>query len=445
MASNISVVSGLQIKNSWAGAGIASFVHIVSVDKSVNILFDCGTVEPSTLSATHVFCTHGHMDHIGGCVSHARSRGLHGKKATYFVPECCKEGLLEQKAACEKMDGQEIPMNVRTCKPGEFIRLSKQFRVRAFRTEHRVPSQGYAVYYQPPATLKEEFIGRSTEEMRELARGGAQLKDVAEEVLQLVYTGDSTFRGLCSEDNRFLFSAPILIMECTYLTDLSSTAAASTAIAGSSRSRSGKLAYSVDDSSGDSNGHDQASAGSLTLSAVAGDHAKALEYGHIHLDDVIRNAHLFDQVQYLVFVHLSMKYQPYYRALEIFRAVLPPELLAKSFSCLKALGSANYVTKLALTPSGGRSAGSSRSPSPSNPSSRARGVSGEARKRREEDEFADPDCEKKVVGYGWGSYKRTVRRGPDGEGEVPVSVKQAVRTLSLSAVSGVGDPLADSD
>ena len=39
MASSISVVSGLQVKNCYSGAGLASFVHVTTPDKSVNILF----------------------------------------------------------------------------------------------------------------------------------------------------------------------------------------------------------------------------------------------------------------------------------------------------------------------------------------------------------------------------------------------------------------------
>jgi ribonuclease BN (tRNA processing enzyme) len=402
---SISIASGLQIKNSWTGAGISSFVHVVSADKSTNILFDCGSVEPSVLSASFVFCTHGHMDHIGGCVAHARARCLHTKSATYYVPECCKEGLLEQKSACEKMDGREIPMNVRICRPGEYVRVSKSFRIRVFQTEHRVPSQGYAVYYQPPACLKAEFVGVPADEMRELARSGVQLKEPAEEVLQMVYTGDSTFRGLCSPENMFIFSAPVLIMECTYLKPAP--------VAG-------------DDVLGDT-------ASSFELE---GDRAKAVEYGHVHLDDVLNNAHMFDEVEHLVFVHLSMKYQPYYRALEIFRAYLPPELLCKAFCCVKALGSANFLTKIA---NGARSAASSRSASPSTPSARARGGHGEARKRRDDAAPSEQDLEWKQVGYGWGSYKRTVRRAAQ---EADTS-GPAVGSLTLSSSTSPPPPAAE--
>jgi ribonuclease Z len=39
-----------------------------------------------------------------------------------------------------------------------------------------------------------------------------------------------------------------------------------------------------------------------------GDRAKAIEWSHVHLDDIIDNAHLFENVQRLVLVHISQKY-----------------------------------------------------------------------------------------------------------------------------------------
>jgi ribonuclease BN (tRNA processing enzyme) len=46
----------------------------------------------------------------------------------------------------------------------------------------------------------------------------------------------------------------------------------------------------------------------MELTYLDGDRSKAAEWGHIHLDDVISNAHLFESVQRLVFVHISQKY-----------------------------------------------------------------------------------------------------------------------------------------
>ena len=73
-----------------------------------------------------------------------------------------------------------------------------------------------------------------------------------------VYTGDTTLSGLLQYDSSaFIFRSHTLIIEVTYLD---------------------------------------------------GEKAKAEKYGHVHIEDIVENAHLFYEVEHLVFVHLSQKY-----------------------------------------------------------------------------------------------------------------------------------------
>lgn len=51
---------------------IANSIHIKGIGKQCDILFDCGMLDEEMLSAKHIFVTHGHTDHIGACISHAR-------------------------------------------------------------------------------------------------------------------------------------------------------------------------------------------------------------------------------------------------------------------------------------------------------------------------------------------------------------------------------------
>lgn len=73
-----------------------------------------------------------------------------------------------------------------------------------------------------------------------------------------MYTGDTTLAGLTQYDsNAFIFRARTLIIEVTYLD---------------------------------------------------GEKGKAEKYGHVHIEDIVENEHLFQDVEHLVFVHLSQKY-----------------------------------------------------------------------------------------------------------------------------------------
>jgi len=94
-----------------------------------------------------------------------------------------------------------------------------------------------------------------------------------------VYTGDTTLSGLLQYDsNAFIFRSHTLIIEMTYLD---------------------------------------------------GEKAKAEKYGHVHIEDIVENAHLFYEVEHLVFVHLSQKYSLRYSHVNI---------LSFHFFCGTALG-----------------------------------------------------------------------------------------------------------
>jgi hypothetical protein len=54
-----------QIHRLWSEAGVMSCIQVKGESKYDNFLFDCGLYEQETISANHVFITHGHLDHIG--------------------------------------------------------------------------------------------------------------------------------------------------------------------------------------------------------------------------------------------------------------------------------------------------------------------------------------------------------------------------------------------
>jgi ribonuclease BN (tRNA processing enzyme) len=78
---------------SWSKAGVGTTIHVQGLGKQANMLFDCGHLDEAEFSAKHVFISHGHVDHIGSCIIHARGKALSGKPATYYVPPHCVEPL----------------------------------------------------------------------------------------------------------------------------------------------------------------------------------------------------------------------------------------------------------------------------------------------------------------------------------------------------------------
>jgi Predicted exonuclease of the beta-lactamase fold involved in RNA processing len=89
----------LRITGCWTKAGISSCVLVQDSISGNELLLDCGYFSPETLKAGVVLVTHGHIDHIGSCIAHARARALSKQPAVYFVPTGLVSALQQAKAA----------------------------------------------------------------------------------------------------------------------------------------------------------------------------------------------------------------------------------------------------------------------------------------------------------------------------------------------------------
>lgn len=189
------------------------------------------------------------------------------------------------------MNGKDIPMNIIPVSPGDVF-YCENIKVLVFPTQHRVRSQGYALFTTDTRSLKEEYAQLENNELRKLVEEGICIKELSE-VLDIVYTGDTTFLPLLDDATRFIFNTTILILELTYLD---------------------------------------------------GDVSKAIEYGHIHLNDIVSNQFVFTKVYQIIFVHISTRYSPYSRIIDLLRKSLPREILSKSIVALKSFNAPDMFT-----------------------------------------------------------------------------------------------------
>jgi ribonuclease Z len=293
---------GLRIKNAKVVGGMHSIIHVAtSSSTKSSMLFDCGLFVQETIGANWVFISHGHNDHIGACVSHARARSLSKGPAIYYVPECVAGPLKQVLDAFCLMDGHEIPMDIRVISPGESVIIGNknEFRVMAFQTKHRVDSQGYAVFSTittKAPKLFDQYIGLTGRELGQLKSKGIKIESdaIKKENLDLVYTGDTTFDALILPENLFIFAADIIILECTYLD---------------------------------------------------GPQAKALQYQHIHLLDIVDNAQVFGNKQ-IVLTHLSSRYSWNTALLHIQNSALPDDFKERTVVTLESLGCKDNLTPI---------------------------------------------------------------------------------------------------
>lgn len=185
-----------------------------------NFLMDIGSAPLSSTAISNVFITHGHNDHCGGIGSHHMRRlGWGLEPATYFVQECdyaLMDAFMKAQAALSRAktniqivalgEGMEVPVG-----RGGMV-------VRPFRSAHRIPCQGYAMWGKRKKLRSDlrdqpkEFI------MAAKARGESINEEVS--VPEICYPGDTSLNILNSDAGAVVSKARLLLLECTFIDDV---------------------------------------------------------------------------------------------------------------------------------------------------------------------------------------------------------------------------------
>ncbi|KAJ4957386.1 hypothetical protein NE237_024497 [Protea cynaroides] len=246
---------------------------------SLKIAFDIGRCPQRAISQEFLFISHGHMDHIGGLPMYVATRGLYSMRPpTIIVPRAIKEHVEKLLEVHRAMDQSELKHNLIGLNVGEEFQLRKDLKVRAFKTYHVIPSQGYVVY-SVRHKLKQEYIGLSGNEIKSLKLSGVEITYTIT-FPEIAFTGDTMSDFIADPDNVDALRARILVMESTFLDN----------------------AMTVEN---------------------------ARDYGHTHLSEIINYADKFENKAILL-IHFSARY----RVDEIQSAVssLPPPLSGRVFA-----------------------------------------------------------------------------------------------------------------
>lgn len=181
----------------------------------MGISLDCGTGTAQARQCETVLISHGHLDHFGGIVRHAYIRHMTNMSASVFVvPEFLEEAVHEQFRYWAKVqNAQKADYKVVVARPGEKVLVGNKRFVRAFKTIHRIQSQGYVIG-ENRKRLKPEYAGIDGRELGALRKQGVVFEDEFE-ALQVAFTGD-TVAKVFDQDLEAL-RAQVLITECTFI------------------------------------------------------------------------------------------------------------------------------------------------------------------------------------------------------------------------------------
>jgi ribonuclease Z len=219
-------------------------------------LLEFGRAPDDVVGYSNVCVTHGHLDHIAGLAHFASRRRLADLPvARVFVPAAVAAPLAQWIQACETLEQIQYRIELVPAEPGDRVRLRSDLEMTVLPGRHRVPTVGY-LFSEVKQKLRDEFSGMAGAEIARLRAEGAVVTR-REEIPLLAYPGD------CGADIfdavPQLFAARVLLLECSFL--------------------------------------------------WPEDRARALEYAHIHLDDLVARAGLFEN-EAVVLTHFSQRYRP---------------------------------------------------------------------------------------------------------------------------------------
>jgi ribonuclease Z len=219
-------------------------------------LLEFGRAPEDVVGYATVCVSHGHLDHMAGLAHFASRRRLAGLPAArVFVPAEAAPHVTQWVKACEQLENIAYELEVVPVSPGDRVRLRNDLELTVLPGRHRVPTVGY-LFSEVRHKLLDELAGKDGVEIAALRVKGVSVTR-REEIPLLAYPGDcgEEIFEACPE----LFRAKVLLLECSFL--------------------------------------------------LPEDRDRARGYAHIHLDDILARAQLF-QNEAVVLTHFSQRYGP---------------------------------------------------------------------------------------------------------------------------------------
>lgn len=243
-------IAGIQIE----GVSTAAVETCIELPE-LGVVFDMGCCPRRTARHDDVFLSHGHVDHCGAVAQHAGLRGLNSLPgARYHVLDENASGIDAMFTAFDRLAGATLPRQVAPLSAGQSVRLRRDLVARSFPTDHRVPSQGYLLFRHVDR-LKAEHRDKHGSEIAKLKADGVAVTE-PEETPLVAFSGDTRIEAIegCDAARK----AKLLVLEVTFLDP----------------------SHPVSD---------------------------ARRRGHIHLDEVIERAAMFEN-EAILFMHFSARY-----------------------------------------------------------------------------------------------------------------------------------------
>jgi ribonuclease Z len=195
------------------GLSIAGEETVVQIPE-LDVVFDIGRCPRAALTSNYVALSHGHMDHSAGIAYYFSQRNFQGMgTGTVVCHPAIEQPIHNIMKAWIDLEAQRTPYHVIPLAPEGELEVKNNIFLRAFATNHTVPSLGF-VLIERRSKLKPELVGLPQEQLVELKKRGENITQTLEIPL-ICYTGDTMWGP--HFDRPDVLNAKVLITECTFL------------------------------------------------------------------------------------------------------------------------------------------------------------------------------------------------------------------------------------
>ncbi|WP_432797644.1 MBL fold metallo-hydrolase [Poriferisphaera sp. WC338] len=195
------------------GISIAGEQTVIQVPE-LDLTFDIGLCPRATLTSNYAALTHGHMDHAAGIAYYFSQRYFQGMGiGTVICPKPIEQAIHNVMSAWVDLEAQKTPYKVLGFEPGDELEIKNNIFLRAFETQHTVPSLGYNVI-EKRSKLRPDLVGLPQEQLLKLKEQGEEITQILRIPL-VCYTGDTMWGP--HFENEEVLGSQILITECTFL------------------------------------------------------------------------------------------------------------------------------------------------------------------------------------------------------------------------------------
>lgn len=231
-------------------------VHTCVAMPQFRLLFDTGIGSARLTDYPTILLTHGHLDHSSGLAYLISQRSLRKlAPPDVYVPPEIEAPLRQIMHLWGEIEDYHSRYNLIPVDYSQHYHLKGNTYFRAIRSRHRIPSNGYTIA-EKTVKLRQEYRDLPG---KEIARRKARGEDLFHDAyLPLVtFSGDTQIEFVT--ENEIVQQSRVLFMECTYVCEKRTP-------------------------------------------------ARAREWGHTHLDEIVENAEAFANVEHLFLMHFSPRY-----------------------------------------------------------------------------------------------------------------------------------------